>query len=110
MPAMSDPFENTSDGKIVVTLKAGRDYDAPWIVIHGDSVEDVLRHYDDKKFAELMARTRDAARYFGTANLSAKTPKKSAKPAKPGMPEGADVNPKGKPKFNAESGKVDFFN
>lgn len=110
MPAMSDPFENTSDGKIVVTLKAGRDYDAPWIVIHGDSVRDVLKHYNDKEFAELMARTRDAARYFSTANLSAKTPKKSTKPAKPGMPEGADVNPKGKPKFNAESGKVDFFN
>lgn len=30
-----------ADGKVSVTLKGGKGYDAPWIVISGDSVADV---------------------------------------------------------------------
>ena len=33
--------ENT-EGKIVVTLKGGKGYEAPWIVIHANDVEEAL--------------------------------------------------------------------
>lgn len=33
-----------SDGKIVFTLKAGRDFDAPWVVISGDTVAEAVTH------------------------------------------------------------------
>lgn len=103
-PAKKTPAAPSEDGKIVVTLKAGAGFDAPWIVIHGTSVEDVHQKFSDKRFVELMKRTRDAGLYF-----SGKTPAKPAEPTKPaakGQPEGATATPKGTPSVDAETGKV----
>jgi len=36
-----------ADGKVTITLKAGRDFDAPWIVVSGDTPEEALANLDD---------------------------------------------------------------
>jgi hypothetical protein len=53
-----------SEGKIVSTFKGGRDYDAPWVVVHADSVTESLAVINDKDFAELLTRVQAAAQYF----------------------------------------------
>src|SRR5688572_32585646 len=45
-----------SEGKIVSTFKGGRDYNAPWVVVHADSVDESLNIINDKNFAELLTR------------------------------------------------------
>ncbi|QGJ87941.1 hypothetical protein SEA_KILLIGREW_47 [Mycobacterium phage Killigrew] len=51
------------EGKIVTTLKGGRDFDAPWIVIHASSVEesDALL---DAKFKDYMDKVKKVAAAF----------------------------------------------
>jgi hypothetical protein len=53
-----------SEGKIVSTFKGGRDYDAPWVVVHADNVTESLAIINDKEFAELLTRVQAAAQYF----------------------------------------------
>jgi hypothetical protein len=53
-----------SEGKIVSTFKGGRDYDAPWVVVHADSVSESLSVINDTEFAELLTRVQAAAQYF----------------------------------------------
>lgn len=52
------------EGKIVVTLKGGKGYEAPWIVVHANSVDEAHKVFDDKRFHELMERTLKAGAYF----------------------------------------------
>lgn len=55
--------QNT-EGKVVVTLKGGGGYDAPWIVIHAEDTADALGQLSDERLRELMDRTKRAAGYF----------------------------------------------
>lgn len=58
---------NVSDdtnSKIGVTLKAGPGYDAPWVVIRGDSAEDVLTTIKDVNDAGLLLAVRIASQAF----------------------------------------------
>lgn len=53
-----------SEGKVVSTFKGGRDYDAPWVVVHADDVSDSLSIINDPQFAELLTRVQAASQYF----------------------------------------------
>jgi len=53
-----------SEGKVVSTFKGGRDYDAPWVVVHADNVAESLAIINDKEFAELLTRVQAASQYF----------------------------------------------
>lgn len=58
------------EGKVVVTLKGGTGYDAPWIVIHAEDASEALAQLDGT-LAELMQKTAQVARYFhGQLELS----------------------------------------
>jgi hypothetical protein len=35
-----------ADGKVTITLKAGRDFDSPWIVVSGDTPAEALANLD----------------------------------------------------------------
>lgn len=73
-----------SDGKIVYTLKGGVGYDAPWIVISGDSVEEA-----DANLASVLARSfgdvqAAAALFQGSAAAAVLT--QPAAPTQPATP------------------------
>ena len=51
------------EGKVVVTLKGGSGFDAPWIVIHAASVEDAEAQLD-ANLAKLMEKTQKASSHF----------------------------------------------
>lgn len=54
-----------SDGKVVATIKASKDYDAPWLVFSGDTPDEVKGLLDQA--GPLFAATRTAAAAFSGA-------------------------------------------
>jgi hypothetical protein len=52
------------DGKVVVTLKGGTGYDAPWVVIHAATVADAQDQLEDKALGALIERTKRVAAHF----------------------------------------------
>ena len=78
-----------NEGKVVVTLKGGKGYEAPWIVIHADDVEDALEQVNNKQLGELIDQTQKVAEYFnGGANTQAANGPK-------GQPQAATQAPNG---------------
>lgn len=65
-PDLDDGPEAGSGGvtPITVTLKAGKGFDAPWIVVRGSSVEEVREVLEDPGLGGLMKRTSEVATYF----------------------------------------------
>lgn len=61
-----------AEGKIVATLKSGRDFDAPWITIGADTPEELAALVDRAGQAGLGAAVANAARGFqGTYSVAA---------------------------------------
>lgn len=81
-----------SEGKIVSTFKGGRDYDAPWVVVHADSVTESLSVINDKDFAELLTRVQAAAQYF-----AGQAPASPTAPAQNSSQNGSQARTQGKP-------------
>jgi hypothetical protein len=84
------PSPPSSEGKVVVTLKGGRDFDAPWIVIHAADVADANAQLTGE-LASLMGRVQNAAATFRgaappSAAPAAATPQRQA-------PQGATEPP-----------------
>lgn len=78
-----------NDGKIVVTLKGGKGYEAPWIVIHAGTVEEANEHLNDEALADLIKQTQKVAEFFnGGANTQAANAPK-------GQPQAATQAPNG---------------
>ena len=99
--------ENT-EGKIVVTLKGGKGYEAPWIVIHANDIAEANAHLNDEALAGLIKQTKKVAEFFNggentQANNGPKGQPKAATQAPNGQepPEGYEfksgVNKQGKP-------------
>lgn len=63
------PATTREDGKVVLTLKGGSGFDAPWIVIHAMSLDDAYEQVSGDNaalLAKVMERTAAAAKHFGT--------------------------------------------
>lgn len=89
-------MQHTSEGKVVVTLKGGRDFDAPWIVIHADDTEDALKQLSDEKMGELISRTKEVGALFAGGNQSApQAALQQSNGAQRGKPFGATMHPQG---------------
>ncbi|ASZ75485.1 ribonucleoside reductase class II [Mycobacterium phage Kimona] len=57
----------SEEGKVVVTLKGGAGFEAPWIVIHADSVEDAQEQMSKTAaLKDLMEKAQSAAKYFAS--------------------------------------------
>lgn len=81
-----------TEGKVVVTLKGGSGFDAPWIVIHAASVEDANSQLNNE-LMELMGRVQKAGQFF-----SGQAPAKSSGGSSAGAPpRGAVEAPAGTP-------------
>lgn len=93
----------SAESKIVVTIKGGRDYDEPWVVIHADDLDDALAQTTDKaKLGDLMKAAQDASKAFrdfrptedtGTAPA---TSQGGSQPRSQGRPASAGDGPLGK--------------
>lgn len=55
---------------ITITLKGGAGYEAPWIVIHAETVAEGGAILEELRRLEAFAAVRDAAREFHTPNMS----------------------------------------
>lgn len=87
-PKKESTISNNSEGKVVLTLKGGAGFDAPWIVVHADDLEDLHRQVTDEAalLASVMGQAQKAAKHF--AGLS---------PSKPGNGGGAPARPGSEP-------------
>lgn len=91
-----------SDGKVVTTIKGGRDFDEPWIVFHDDSIDDAIKNVTDyEKLGVLMDAAQKASKKFrdfrpsenkGTAQAA---PQQASQPRSQGRPESAEEGPLG---------------
>lgn len=80
--------QNTESNKIVVTLKGGSGYDAPWIVVHADDAQDALNTLNDESMKELVGLTQKVGESF--AGL-----KKGGSVSQGGKPAAATQAPNG---------------
>jgi hypothetical protein len=53
-----------SNAKVVITFKAGKDYDDPWIVLHGQSVDEVGELLKEVRAKGVFAAVQAAALEF----------------------------------------------
>lgn len=65
----TDKKENTvatteNQSKIVVTLKGGSGYDAPWVVVHADTPQDALDTLNDEGTKQLLEKTKKVGAFF----------------------------------------------
>ncbi|QFP95531.1 hypothetical protein SEA_GAUGELDP_48 [Mycobacterium phage GaugeLDP] len=105
------PVVTEADGKVVLTFKGGRDFDAPWIVIHAASLEDAYEQLTTKGdlLGKVMERTANAGAHFSGGS------KPAAKPAQSGggqqrqskAPQQAQEAPGGEKRY-CEHGEMEF--
>lgn len=79
--------ENTN-AKIVTTLKGGSGFDAPWIVVHADNVEEAVAILRGGATEELLKATKEVSDKFNGGQAPAQ---QRQAPRTQGMPAGADA-------------------
>lgn len=79
--------DNTS-AKIVTTLKGGSGFDAPWIVIHADDVDEAVAVLCGDNIEELLKATKVVSDKFNGGQKPAQ--QRQAAPRTQGMPAGAN--------------------
>lgn len=93
----------SADGKLVVTLKGGTGFDAPWIVIHAADAADALTQLEDKELGKLIERTKVVAGFFAGGNCGSApaAPRQSGGggQAQRGRPATAGSSPDGEKRF-----------
>ena len=93
-PAARKASVEDSNGKVVVTLKGGKGYEAPWIVLHCDTVAEANGLLSDDGLKELIDRTTKAGQYFAKqGGVAAPAPAAAPAQAGGGSPYGAPQKP-----------------
>ena len=99
-----------TSGEVVVTLKGGRDYDAPWIVLHAPTVA-AANALMTSELADLMNRVKNAAATFSGASAGGAPAQPQAQqtqaPAQRQAPPGAKEAPNGEERY-CQHGKMEF--
>ena len=88
-----------SDGKVVLTFKGGRDYDAPWIVIHANGLQeahDFVVGDNASLLAVVMERVKTASSHFAGKPANAE---QAQAPAPGYAPQAATEAPGGEKRF-----------
>lgn len=91
-------MQNASEGKVVVTLKGGRDFDAPWIVIHANDVTEANDQLRDPALGDLIRNTKEVAKFFaggGQSTPQAAPRSQQSNVGQRGKPAGASMHPQG---------------
>lgn len=85
---------DTTTAKITSTYKGGSGFDAPWIVIHSDTLEDALEQAKNPVLKELMEATQAGGKHFASMGNSAPA---AGGNARSGQPQGSQTPPAGAP-------------
>lgn len=103
-----------SEGKIVVTLKGGRDYDEPWVVLHCDDLDDALAQTTDRqKLGDLLKAAQEASKAFRDfrptedTGARASAPQNGSQGRSQGKPAQATAHPQGRQEF-CQHGEMEF--
>lgn len=100
--------ETASNNKIVATLKGGSGFDAPWIVIHGDTPEEVLDILNDEQTKALLDQTQKVGQYFAKQGASAPAAGgnggRAPRQGQPAASAGLDLSEKDLDKIEKETG------
>lgn len=88
-PAARKAAVEDANSKVVVTLKGGKGYDAPWVVLHCDTVAEANAILANDGIVELLDRTTKAGQYFVKQGGASSAPA----PAGGGSPYGAPQKP-----------------
>lgn len=71
---------NVSEGKLVVTLKGGKGYEAPWVVVHAIDVDDAMETLSHEKLPALLEKAQKASEYFEGAAPTKDTGQVASRP------------------------------
>lgn len=97
-PAVKAEVVPTHDGKWVATFKGGRDFDAPWLVGHMSSLEEVNDHLSGDKaklLADTMEKMHRAAKKFVELGGGVSTPASAPAQSRSNAPAAAQAAPGG---------------
>ena len=101
--------ESVSDGKVVLTFKGGRDFDAPWIVIHANGLQeahDFVVGDNASLLATVMERVQTAGKHFaGKPAVSA--PAEGGSQPQRSAPQASQEAPGGEKRF-CDHGEMQF--
>lgn len=100
--------EVTSDGKVVITLKGGKGYDAPWIVFHANGLQeahDFVVGDNATLLSVLMDRVQTAAKHFAGIGYEA-PPAQQSGPSYGGPPPASQAAPGGEKRHCAHGEMV----
>jgi len=78
------PRPTGSEDKIVVTLKGGGGYDAPWVVVHGGSPTETLSVLEDPALQQVLAKAKQLGGQFSAGQSRPPAQKTSQAPAQGG--------------------------
>lgn len=110
-----------TEGKVVVTLKGGKDFSDPWLVFHCSNIEDAIEQLRHDKVKELITLTKNAGQFFAGQGRPAQSQQRGGDQQAPrtqGRPQGATEPPGGQAKecrhgemiwktgFNEEKGRA----
>lgn len=103
----------SGEGKVVVTIKGGRDYDEPWIVFHCEDMDEAVAHVTDyDNLGVLMDAAQKASKKFRdfrpTEDTGARAiPQNGSQARTQGKPAQATAHPKGRQEF-CQHGEMEF--
>lgn len=86
--------DTQSNSKLTVTLKGGSGFDAPWIVLHGDTASELLDQLNDSVLGDLIERTQTVGQHFASKGKSAPA---ATGGGRQGQPAGSQTPPAGAP-------------
>ena len=98
--AAAKPEGAVSDGKVVLTFKGGRDFDAPWVVIHANGLQeahDFVVGDNAALLAVVMDRVKTASKHF--AGIAAPAPAQAGAAPQRGAPQASQQAPGGETRF-----------
>lgn len=104
------PAPAESDGKVVLTFKGGRDFDAPWIVIHANGLQeahDFVVGDNASLLSTVMERVKLAAKHFAGQPAAQAAQAGGGGQAPSRAPQGAQEAPGGEKRF-CEHGEMVF--
>lgn len=87
--------DDQNNAKVTATLKGGSGFDAPWIVIHGNTPAEVLSILEDTETKALLEQTQKVGQFFAGMAKPSAAPAQASRGG--GAPAGAQAPPAGAP-------------
>lgn len=86
---------NEDQNKIIVTLKGGAGYDAPWVVVHAANATDALETLNDEDLKTVLERAKKIGAFFAGGSAVAQAPASNGQPAGAAQAPGGQTPPEG---------------